>query len=271
MSTPLEILRPEHKPQGKIRTVIFDFDGTFSTLRCGWEKVMRNLMLELISGGNEYDKSLEEKIDAYIDSSTGIQTVYQMEWLKNEVANAGFGKPERDVWWYKDEYNNRLMEEVKCRIARLESGEDKPEQYLIKGATEFLNTLRNMGISAYLASGTDHKDVVHEATILGVADMFTEIKGAPEREAACSKEAVLKKLIEENGESGEHLLVIGDGKVEIALGAENNAYTLGVATDEKHRCGLNPVKKARLENAGADAIIGDFENIEELLEWLQCR
>ena len=78
-----------------------------------------------------------------------------------------------------------------------------------------------------------------------------------------------KKLIEENGESGEHLLVIGDGKVEIALGAENNAFTLGVATDEEHRCGLNPVKKSRLENAGADAIIGDFENIDELLSWMK--
>ena len=61
MSTPLEILNPEHKPHGNIRAVIFDFDGTFSTLRCGWEKVMKKLMLELISGGNKYNKKLEEK------------------------------------------------------------------------------------------------------------------------------------------------------------------------------------------------------------------
>ena len=269
MSTPLEILHSEHRPQGKIRTVIFDFDGTFSTLRCGWEKVMRKLMLELISGGADYDKALEEKIDTYIDSSTGIQTVYQMEWLKNEVEKAGFGNPDRDVWWYKDEYNRRLMVEVKNRIRRLENKEDAPDKYLISGAVEFLKALKKMGINTYLASGTDHKDVVHEATILGVADMFSEIKGAPEREVACSKEAVLKKLIEENGESGEHLLVIGDGKVEIALGVQNNAFTLGVATDEENRCGVNPVKRERLKNAGADAIIGDFENIEELLNWLK--
>ncbi len=269
MSTTLEILNPEHRPHGKIRTVIFDFDGTFSTLRCGWEKVMRKLMLELISDGNEYDTELEEKVDTYIDSSTGIQTVYQMEWLKNEVEKAGFGKPERDVWWYKDEYNRRLMDEVNNRIARLESGEEKPQQYLIAGAVEFLKLLKEMGINAYLASGTDHKDVVHEATILGVADMFTEIKGAPEREAACSKEAVLKKLIEENGESGDNLLVIGDGKVEIALGVASGTFTLGVATDEEKRCVLNPVKRARLKKAGADAIIGDFENIDELLSWIK--
>ena len=79
----------------------------------------------------------------------------------------------------------------------------------------------------------------------------------------------MKKLIEENGESGDNLLVIGDGKVEIALGAQHNAFTLGVATDEENRCGINPVKRKRLKNAGADAIIGDFENIEELLNWLK--
>ena len=74
MGTSLELLRPDHLPQGSIRAAIFDFDGTFSTLRCGWEKVMRKMMLELISGGKAYDKSLEYKVDTYIDASTGIHT-----------------------------------------------------------------------------------------------------------------------------------------------------------------------------------------------------
>lgn len=34
-----------------VRAVLFDFDGTISTLRCGWESVMKPLMLEMISGG----------------------------------------------------------------------------------------------------------------------------------------------------------------------------------------------------------------------------
>ena len=61
MKAPLEMLHPDHLPKGKVKAAIFDFDGTFSTLRCGWEKVMRKLMLELISGGKEYGKDLEEK------------------------------------------------------------------------------------------------------------------------------------------------------------------------------------------------------------------
>ena len=268
MSTPLELLHPEHLPTGKIRTVIFDFDGTFSTLRCGWEKVMRKLMLELISGRNAYDKPLEDRVDTYIDASTGIQTVYQMQWLKNAVDEAGYGCSDRDVWWYKDEYNRRLMEEVNRRIRSVETGEESPKQYLVAGAVEFLQALRNAGIPACLASGTDHKDVLHEAAVLGVADLFSVIKGAPERQAACSKEAVLKMLLDENGVSGDSLLLVGDGKVEIALGAENGAYTLGAATDEENLRGINPVKRKRLQMAGADAIVGDFENLTDLRGWL---
>lgn len=268
MSTPLELLHPNHQPEGKIRAAIFDFDGTFSTLRYGWEAVMRKLMLELISGG-QWDQALEEKVDAYIDASTGIQTAYQMQWLKAEVEKAGHGQEDRDIWWYKDQYNLRLMEEVNRRIAGLENGQDKPEHHLIAGAVEFLQALKKAGIAVYLASGTDHKDVVHEATVLGVADLFSVIKGAPERQVACSKEAVLNMLLEESGLPADSLLLVGDGKVEIALGAEKGAYTLGVATDEKNLRGLNPVKRTRLEKAGADAIIGDFENLDELLNWLQ--
>ncbi len=268
MSTPLELLHPTHLPAGKIRAAIFDFDGTFSTLRCGWEKVMRQMMLELISGGKAYDTALENMVDDYIDASTGIQTVYQMQWLKDEVEKAGYGRADRDVWWYKDLYNTRLMEEVSRRIRRLETGEDAPQKYLIAGAVEFLQTLRNSGVDVYLASGTDHKDVVREASVLGVAELFSIIKGAPERQISCSKEAVIQMLLQESHLPGNNLLVVGDGKVEISLGAQNGAYTLGVATDEENLRGMNPTKYARLQKAGADAIVGDFENLPALRDWL---
>lgn len=268
--TRLEILHPGHLPGGRVRAAIFDFDGTFSTLRCGWEEVMRPMMLEYIGGG-QADDALRRKVDEYIDQSTGIQTVYQMRWLAEQVDAAKNGAPGRDEWWYKDEYNRRLMRRVGERIRRLESGEDRPEQYLIAGAVDFLHTLREAGVDVYLASGTDHRDVLREAGILGVADCFSEIRGAPERAAACSKAAVLRLLLEEKKLAGDRLLVVGDGKVEIALGAACGAYALGAATDETALCGVNPVKRERLVKAGADAVIGDFTCLDELKQWLGLR
>ena len=259
----LEQITP-HSPTS-LKAAVFDFDGTVSTLRCGWEQVMRPLMLECIAGTREVAPALEAEVDAYIDESTGIQTIYQMQWLARRVVAAG--GPERDPWVYKDEYNRRLMQRVEEKKRALERGEAKPEAYTVAGAAEFLRALREAGLELYLASGTDDADVKKEAALLGVADLFTEIKGAPAHMAACSKEAVLGMLFEQKGFTGESLLAVGDGKVEIALGKQHGAWALGAATDEVNRRGVNEVKRRRLIAAGADAITGDFEDANEILEW----
>ena len=95
-----------------VRAVLFDFDGTISTLRCGWESVMKPLMLEMISGG-AWDDALEREVDDYINESAGIQTIHQMKWLAEAVRSHGRnpGAP-TDPWQYKAEYNRRLMQTV---------------------------------------------------------------------------------------------------------------------------------------------------------------
>lgn len=49
---------------------------------------------------------------------------------------------------------------------------------------------------------------------------------------------------------------------------EAGARTLGMATDEKARRGVSPVKRERLIRAGAEAIAGDFTELEALLDFL---
>ena len=60
---------------------------------------------------------------------------------------------------------------------------------------------------------------------------------------SCSKEAVFRRLLVEKNLTGPELAVLGDGKVEIALGREAGALTIGVASDEDKREGVNPVKR----------------------------
>ena len=66
---------------------------------------------------------------------------------------------------------------------------------------------------------------------------------------------------------GDEIAVIGDGKVEIRLGCEAGARTIGLATNEREG-GVDPVKRARLIQAGADVIAGDFTEKEALLAFL---
>lgn len=252
-----------------VKAVLFDFDGTISTLRCGWEKVMKPLMLDWISGFGTYDESLEKEVDDYIDDSTGIQTIQQMKWLAERVhLNGANPDAPTDPWFYKKEYNDRLMNMIGANVEALEIKKKDPGEYLISGSVEFLEALKDHGVTVYVASGTDHKDVMREAAALGVIQYFDYIAGAPEGVEDCSKEKVITDLLKDKHLTGNDFAVIGDGKVEIRLGKQAGARTVGLATDEVNRKGINRIKERRLTLAGADAIAGDFEQKRDLLAFL---
>ncbi len=260
-----------HKlPGAVIDAVLFDFDGTISTLRSGWEKVMAPLMIEVLSEcpGSPGGRELERLVERYIDESTGIQTIFQMKWLAETVKE--FGRTPLDPWEYKAEYNRRLMINVEKKKQDLFNGISEPDEYLMEGSVHFLRMLREAGVSIYVASGTDHCDVIQEATALKVIDLFDEIAGAPEHQENCSKEAVLKKLIADRQLRGNSICVIGDGKVEITLGNAVGALTIGIASDENARHGINPVKQDRLIKADADIITGDFLETGELMSIIKA-
>jgi len=240
-------------------TVLFDFDGTISTLRYGWENVMEPLMVELLGDSNK------DTVKAYIDESTGIQTILQMEWLANEIKSQ-FGKA-KDPWEYKAEYNRRLMETVTKRRQSITSGLAKREDYLIAGSEKLLKALHERGVTLMVASGTDDPDVKAEVEVLGLSLYFSGICGAPLDNKSCPKEGVIRSLLQ-SGIDANELAVVGDGKVEIMVGREFGARTLGLASNEKTRMGINPNKQKRLEAAGADLILGDFLDFDRVMEFL---
>ena len=67
----IEILRPLGRE--RLRAAVFDFDGTVSTLRCGWEQVMRPLMLECIAGDGEITPALEAETPPAQEPQAGIR------------------------------------------------------------------------------------------------------------------------------------------------------------------------------------------------------
>lgn len=256
----------EYPSNEAIQAIVMDFDGTLSTLRRGWETVMEPLMLELITDGGTPDEALVAKVRDYINESVGIQTAFQMQWLKEQVELAGHGRPERDVWWYKEQYNQRLMAQVGERIASVKNGTALPEDFLMKGSVAFLTALAEKGIRVYIASGTDDGDLKNEIKVLGLSSLITEAKGAPYRQSNCSKEAVVRELL--STLSHGRMAVVGDGRVEISIGREAGARTIGIASNEAQRSGIDSEKRARLIKAGAHLIIGDFLDLDGLMAFL---
>jgi phosphoglycolate phosphatase-like HAD superfamily hydrolase len=251
---------------GKTRHALFDFDGTVSVMREGWEGVMLPVMLESICGTQPAPMEIEAEVKEYIDHSTGILTIQQMEWLAQAVRRYGWVTDPLTATQYKAIYLDRLMVRVRDRITAVKQGSVAPEEMMLAGATDFVKGLWARGTILYLASGTDHQDMLNEATVLGMARYFTGgIYGALDQSEANGKERVIQRILDDHHLAGEELLVVGDGPVEIREARARAALSLGVASDEIARSGWNQHKVTRLVKAGADLIIPDFSHSEELL------
>lgn len=262
----------------RVTHAVFDHDGTISSLRQGWEEVMEPMMVRAILGGRYADadeslyRQVVERVRDFIDKSTGIQTLVQMQGLVEMVREFGCVPAEaiQDAAGYKAIYNEALMERVRARVAKLRRGELEVADFTLKGAVAFLRALHAGGVRLYLASGTDEPDVRAEAEALGYADCFEgRIYGAVGDVAKEAKREVLERILGEVGAEGRAgLVTFGDGPVEIRETRRRGGLTVGVASDEIRRYGLSPAKRMRLVKAGADLVVPDFSQLAELLRLL---
>ena len=268
--TQIEIVH-EDVPLGRFSYGLFDFDGTVSLLREGWERVMGPLMVEMICGEYEPTPEIKKAVKEYIDDSTGIQTILQMEHLVEMVKEYGLVPKDHilDAQGYKKTYNDRLMIPVNERIRQLEHGEKGVEAFTLKGAIEFVRNLYERGVTLYLASGTDRQYVENESRLVGAAPCFKGgIFGALKTFQEYSKDKVIKGILKDYNLHGSELFVVGDGPVEIRNAKSNGALAVGVASDEVAGHGLNAHKRERLIRAGADIIVADFEEGDRLARYL---
>lgn len=268
--TEIEIVTPDIE-RGRIRYAVFDFDGTVSILREGWQNIMAPVMIDAIRGDHPVTPKIEEAVREYIDESTGIQTILQMERLVEMVHEFGLVPKEKilDAWGYKAIYNDALMVPVRKRIAELQSGKKTLEQATLRGARDFLRKLYERGITIYLASGTDRDDVRNESHAVQV-DQWCKggIFGALRSIEEYSKDKVIKEILRDYDLHGSELFIAGDGPVEIRNAKDNGALAIGVASDEVRGHGLNAEKRRRLIRAGADILIPDFGEHDKLLRYL---
>jgi phosphoglycolate phosphatase-like HAD superfamily hydrolase len=272
--TEIEVVTSFPSSNREFRHVVFDHDGTISTLRQGWNHIMQNVMMECVLGSSraevppERQQRLAERVATYINDTTGVQTIIQMQGLERMVRETGY-VPEEQILspaGYKEIYNRHLMESVDRRLAAFREGRYGVEDLTIKGAVAFLDRLAAVeGLTLYLASGTDASDVRAEAEALGYAASFSGgifgSVGDPENDP---KKLVMQQILAKTGAEGR-VVVFGDGPVELREAAKRGGYAVGVVSDEVRRYGINPAKRERLVLAGADILIPDFSWADQIL------
>jgi phosphoglycolate phosphatase-like HAD superfamily hydrolase len=261
----LEILRPNPAP-GRLRFAVFDFDGTLSLLRMGWQRVMADLMVEALQATPraEAEAQLRARTAEPVFGLAGRPTIIQMQWLVDEVTKRG-GTPQT-AEAYKQQYLVRLSEGIRHR-ADLEAGRQTPERFRVPGALEFVAALHARGVACYIASGTDDTAVREEVALLGFAPLISDLRGAHEDDSD-AKRVVIDCLTAKHRLSSAELAVIGDGRAEIEYARATRALAIGVASTEEEGAGIDARKRSLLIAAGADVIIPDFSQPAELLDYL---
>jgi rfaE bifunctional protein kinase chain/domain len=278
--TEIEIVN-KWKDELQIKHAIFDHDGTISTLREGWELIMGPMMMKAVLGEKYKDadealfQKVQTRVNEFIDRTTGIQTLVQMKGLLDLIREFGCVPEEKmlDEFGYKLIYNEELVKMVKEREKKLSRGELAQDDFSLKNAIPFLYKLHDAGIKLYLASGTDEEDVKNEARIMGYDHLFEgRIYGAVGDVTKEAKKIVLDRILDTIGESAfGKVATFGDGPVEIRETHKRGGVTIGIASNELKRFGLNESKRTRLIKAGADLIIPDFSQMNQLLSVLNIK
>jgi len=266
--TNIEIINPQTE-RGHIHFALFDFDGTISLIREGWQGVMIPMMVEILldTPRHEDEAELTQVVTDFVTRLTGKQTIYQMLQLAEEVKERG-GTP-LDPLEYKHEYLGRLWTRIGNRVADLKAGRTSPEDFIVPGALDLLAGLRERDVICYLASGTDRSYVLDEAGVLGLPAFFGDhIYGALDDYQNFSKRMVIERILRENRLAGPELVAFGDGFVEIEDTKAVGGIAVGVASNEATRQGIDDWKRGRLIQAGADLIIPDFREHERLTRYL---
>ncbi len=264
----IEIINPG-AVRGRVRSALFDFDGTLSLIREGWQGVMIPYFVEVLTATPDHEDAtaIEAVVRDFVERLTGKQTIYQCIQLADEVRLRS-GVP-LDPLAYKHEYLRRLWERIADRVESLKTGAVDPSRYLLRGSRELLEALRDAGVTLYLASGTDLPYVLDEAAALGLDGFFPgRIYGALDEYRLFSKQMIIDRILQEHDLRGSELVVFGDGYVEIENGKGVDGLAVGVASDETHPGRLDLWKRQRLIAAGADIIIPDYGELSSLMHYL---
>jgi phosphoglycolate phosphatase len=266
--TQIEIINPAIE-RGKSKHVLFDFDGTLSLIREGWQDVMIPMCTEFIleTGTDEPEEDIHLLVKEYVTRLTGKQTIYQMIQLAEEIKKRG--KEPKEPLEYKHIYLDRLWERINYRVNGLKSGELNKEDFVVPGSYQLMDSLEARGMINYLASGTDLPYVEDECQTLDLTKYFGEhVYGALDDYKNFSKKMVIQKIFHDFQLSGPELLTFGDGYVEIEDSKALGGIAVGVASDEAGKVNVDEWKRNRLIEAGADIIIPHYKDCDVLMAFL---
>lgn len=209
-------------------------------------------------------KEPHEETDRFCIESAGLSALTQMEWAIRRAVEEGTVKIDCDmktnseiikrIWaggeYYDDLPETKAMSEMLadktpklfklyeavlngfCRDKNLVIAKDDPAKFQIPGSMEFIKFLKDHGVKNYFVTGAVvekgmgmHEEVEVLGYKIGEGELMEDIIGSTWTEKM-PKDMVMKKLLKELGVDGKNVMVVGDGRAEIAAGYEMGSLVL---------------------------------------------
>ncbi len=256
-----------------LKLAVFDFDGTLSWLRHGWPGMMLEVFRPHVPRlEGESEASLEALLLDEIIARNGQPSIRQCERLAEITRQRGGSS--LDAEEMRLEFQRKLDAAIERRSARIRGGTAQREDYLIPGATSFLERVVGAGLTPVILSSTLQDRLATEAALLGIGAIFgAHLYGGTGDPRTFSKRAVFERLLREEDIGGQRLLAFGDGPTEIRDAAELGGIAIAVCSDEEQNGSglLDERKRRQLLEAGAQLAIPDFRGAATLLDSLLGR
>jgi len=241
-----------------------------------------------------------EETDRFCVESAGLSALTQMEWAIRRSVEEGNIEVNCDkdtnseiikrIWngeeYYDDlpetdEMNALLTEKTPrlfklyeavlngyCRDKNLEEAKKNPDKFRIAGSMEFMRFLKDNGVTNYFVTGAVvekgmgmHEEVEGLGYKIGTGSLVEDIIGSTWTEKM-PKDMVMKKLLKELDVDGANVLVVGDGRAEIAAGAEMGSVVISrLPRSAQYQRKLH-------KKLGSNIIVEDYLN-EDLLKMFE--
>ncbi len=205
-----------------------------------------------------------EETDRFCVESAGLSALTQMEWAIRRAVEENTIEINCDKStnseiikriWSGNEYYDDLNETAEmtamikektprlfklyegvlngyCRDKNLEEAKKNPNKYIIAGSMEFMKFLRDNGVKNYFVTGAVvekgmgmHEEVETLGYKIGEGEIVEDIIGSTWTEKL-PKDMIMKKLLKELNADGSEVLVVGDGRAEIAASYEMGAVAI---------------------------------------------
>lgn len=228
--------------------------------------------------------------DQFCVESAGLSALTQMEWAIRRAVQEGTVRVDCDQntntaiidrIWKGEEYFDDLPETEAmqqmlstqtprlfklyeavlngyCRDKNLAIAKKNPKKFQVPGSMEFMHYLKDHGVKNYFVTGAVvekgmgmYEEVETLGYKIGPGEIMEEIIGSTWTEKM-PKDMVMKKLLKELGVDGKNVMVVGDGRAEIAAGAEMGCLVISrLPEDAAYQRELH-------KELGANIIIADY-------------